>query len=225
MPPFVEIKNLTKCFGDQLVIDRLSLDIEEGEIVVFKGPSGIGKSTFLRCLNYLEPFQEGTVQIGPIKVEANMDEKRDRLPILALRRQMGFVFQFFNLFPHLTVIENLSIGPIEVMQMPKAQAIEEGHRLLKRVGLAQKADAYPATLSGGQQQRVAIARALAMQPRVILFDEPTASLDPEMKNEIFQVVEEFRKDRLTMLIVTHEPEFVNRIATRVVTFREHCRVS
>ena len=145
--------------------------------------------------------------------------------ILPLRKQMGYVFQFFNLFPHLTVLQNLTIGPIQVLKQPEEQAKgKSAARLLKRVGLEEKADQHPGALSGGQQQRVAIARALAMQPRAILFDEPTSSLDPEMKKEIIQVIEEFRKDRLTMLIVTHEPEFVKRIATRIVTFGQHCRI-
>jgi ABC-type polar amino acid transport system ATPase subunit len=225
MPSFIEIRNLTKRYGDHLVIDDLSLDIQEGDIVVFQGPSGIGKSTFLRCLTYLEPFQKGTIRVGNVEVRAAMDENRDHATILALREQLGYVFQFFNLFPHLTVLENLMIGPVEVLEESEEQAREEALRLLQRVGLAQKAEVYPAALSGGQQQRVAIARALAMQPRAILFDEPTSSLDPDMKREIIQVIEEFRHDRLTMLLVTHEPEVVRRIATRVITFGPLGRIS
>jgi len=225
MPSFIEIRNLTKSYGDHLVIDQLSLDIKEGEIVVFQGPSGIGKSTFLRCLTYLEPFEKGSVRIGNVMLRAGMDEDRDRAAILALREQVGYVFQFFQLFPHLTVLENLTIGPVRVLEVPEEQARDEAIKLLKRVGLEQKAGAYPAALSGGQQQRVAIARALAMQPRAILFDEPTASLDPTMKKEIIQVIEEIRHDHLTMLVVTHEPEFVKRIATRIVTFGAFGRIS
>jgi len=225
MPSFIEIRNLTKRYGDHLVLDNLSLDIEEGEIVIFQGPSGIGKSTLLRCLTYLEPFQKGTLQVGGVQIRAGMDEERDHAAILALREQLGYVFQFFNLFPHLTVLENLTIGPIKVLEIPEEQARDEARRLLKRVGLDHKEGAYPAALSGGQQQRVAIVRALAMQPRAILFDEPTASLDPEMKREMIQVIDEFRKDRLTMLIVTHEPDFAKRIATRVMTFGSQGRLS
>ncbi len=225
MPPFIEIRDLTKHFGDHLVIDQLSLDIQEGEIVLFQGPSGIGKSTFLRCLTYLEPFQKGTMRVGNVHVRAGMDDDRDHATILALRQQMGYVFQFFNLFPHLTVLENLTIGPIKVLKEPKEKAEGEALKLLKRVGLEHKAAQYPSALSGGQQQRVAIARALAMHPRAILFDEPTSSLDPEMKKDIIQAIEEIRHDHLTMLIVTHEPDFAKRIATRVVTFGAHCRIS
>jgi ABC-type polar amino acid transport system ATPase subunit len=225
MPPFIEVRNLTKRYGGHVVLDRLSIDIQEGEIIIFQGPSGIGKSTFLRCLTYLEPFQEGAVRIGNVEICAGMNEERDHKTILALRQQMGYVFQFFNLFPHLTVLQNLMIGPIKVLSKPEDEAREEAFKLLRRVGLEEKAAHYPAALSGGQQQRVAIVRALAMQPRAILFDEPTSSLDPEMKKEIIHVIEEFRKDHLTMLIVTHEPDFVKRIASRVITFAQHGRIS
>jgi ABC-type polar amino acid transport system ATPase subunit len=225
MPSFIENRNLTKCYGDQLVIDRLSMDIQEGEIVIFQGPSGVGKSTFLRCLTYLEPFQSGSVRVGDVVIHAGMDENRDHAAILALREQVGYVFQFFNLFPHLTVLENLTIGPTRVLEVPEEQAHDKAFKLLKRVGLELKAGSYPSALSGGQQQRVAIARALAMQPRAILFDEPTASLDPTMKKEIIQVIEEIRHERLTLLVVTHEPEFVKCIATRVVTFGALGRIS
>src|SRR5262249_12705889 len=158
-------QNLKKAFGDHKVFEHLSLSIKEGEIVVIQGPSGIGKSTFLRCLTYLEPFDKGSIRVGDVQVHAGMDERRDRQTILALRRQMGYVFQFFNLFPHLTVLQNLTIGPIQVLATPEEEAHEEAMRLLKRVGLEQKAKHYPGSLSGGQQQRIAIARALAMQPR------------------------------------------------------------
>ncbi len=218
MPPFIEVQNLSKRYGTHTVLEDVSLSINEGEIVVIQGPSGVGKSTFLRCLTYLEPFDKGTLQVGNVQIQAGMTEEGHRDVILRLRQQLGYVFQFFNLFPHLTVLQNLTIGPIQVLEIPELQAIEEAKRLLRRVGLEQKAHVYPATLSGGQQQRVAIARALAMQPKAILFDEPTASLDPQMKKEIIQVIEEFRKDRLTMVIVTHEPDVVERIANRIVTF-------
>lgn len=220
----IEVTDLVKYYGDHLIIDRLSLSIQEGEIVVLQGASGIGKSTLLRCLTCLEPFQQGSIRVGNATVQAGMTEESDRVAILALREQLGFVFQFFNLFPHLTVLENLTIGPIKVLETPEEQAQAEAIKLLKRVGLEQKAHVRPSALSGGQQQRVAICRALAMQPRAILFDEPTSSLDPHMKKEMIGVLEEFAKDHLTMVVVTHEPGVIERIANRVVTFGPHCRL-
>ncbi len=225
MLPFIKVDHLTKRFGDQVIIDNLSLAVKEGETVVFQGPSGIGKSTFLRCLTYLEPFQKGTIEVGGIHIQAGMNEERDHDTILALRKQMGFVFQFFNLFPHLTVLENLIIGPLQVLHEPEEQARQEALRLLERVGLEKKASKSPLSLSGGQQQRVAIARALAMHPRALLLDEPTSSLDPAMKKDIVQAIKEFKKDHLTILIVTHEPDVVESIATQVVTFGHACRIS
>jgi polar amino acid transport system ATP-binding protein len=153
-----------------------------------------------------------------------MDVRRERLTIRKIRQQIGFVFQFFNLFPHLTVLDNISIGPLKVLKRPAGEVREEAMQLLRRVGLEQKAGAYPHSLSGGQRQRVGIARALAMHPKVILFDEPTSSLDPEMKEEIVQVMEGCAKDGLTMLIVTHEPAFIERIATRLVRFGTYCKI-
>lgn len=218
----IEIKNLSKYYGNHLVVKDLNLTVNEGEIVVFKGPSGIGKSTFIRCLTYLEPFQKGNVQIGDLRLSANMDIRKEKLKIKSVRERLGFVFQFFNLFPHLTVLENLTIGPIKVLNEPPQEAHEKATQLLKRVGLEHKTSVYPASLSGGQQQRVGIARALAMRPKAILFDEPTSSLDPEMKEEIVKVMADLAKDGLTMLIVTHEPVFIERIATRIVTFGPQC---
>ena len=215
--PFIRVDHLHKRYGDHLVINDFSLEIAQGEIVIFQGPSGIGKSTFLRCLTFLEPFERGTIQVGDIRAEAGMDDVKNRATILGLREQLGYVFQFFHLFPHLTVLDNLTIGPVKVLNEPLDQARAEARQLLSRVGLAHKEEAYPSALSGGQQQRVAIARALAMHPKCILFDEPTASLDPSMKTEVLNVMGDFAKDGLTMLIVTHEPEFALRMATRVVT--------
>jgi ABC-type polar amino acid transport system ATPase subunit len=224
MTPFIRIDHLHKRYGDHVVIEDLSMEIQPGEIVIVQGASGIGKSTFLRCMTFLEPFQKGTVEVGRVKALAGMDEVKNRQTVLALREQLGYVFQFFNLFPHLTVLQNLTIGPVRVLNEPPEKAQAEAMALLQRVGLAQKASAYPSALSGGQQQRVGIARALAMHPNGILFDEPTSSLDPTMKGEIISVMTDFAKDGLTMLIVTHEPEFVHRIASRVITFREKCRI-
>jgi len=224
MPPFIKVEGLHKQYGGHVIIEDLSLEINAGEIVVFQGPSGIGKSTFLRCLTFLEPFQRGTIHVGPVTAHAGMDEIRNRQTILELREQLGYVFQFFNLFPHLSVLDNLTIGPINVLNESPEKAREEAIALLRRVGLEQKAAMHPQALSGGQQQRVAIARALAMHPKGILFDEPTSSLDPTMKGEVMKVLEEFSKDGLTMLIVTHEPHFAERIASRVITFGEKCRI-
>jgi len=220
----IEVNNLTKRFGDHEVISGLNLRIAESERVVFQGPSGVGKSTFLRCLTYLEPFQAGQVKVGSLVLEAGLDERKNHDLIVSLRQQLGFVFQFFHLFPHLTVMENLILGPVKVLSVPVEVAREEAMKLLRRVGLEQKVDAYPHALSGGQQQRVGIARALAMHPRAILFDEPTSSLDPAMKQEIVEVIEDFARDGLTLLIVTHEPKVVERVATRLVEFGPRCRV-
>ena len=220
----IEVQGLTKLYKDHLVVDNLSLKVEEGEVVVFKGPSGVGKSTFLRCLTYLEPFQKGVVRVGPWALHAGMDLKREQKTVAMVREQLGFVFQFFELFPHLTVLENLTLGPVKVLGKSREEAESAAMELLKRVGLAEMACLHPHTLSGGQKQRVGIARALAMKPKAVLFDEPTSSLDPEMKGEIVEVMEDFADDGITMLVVTHEPQVVERIATRVVTFGPRCRV-
>lgn len=220
----IRVDGLTKYFKGHLIIDNLSLRIDEGEIVVFQGPSGVGKSTFLRCLTYLEPFQKGVVEVGDRRLEAGMDERKNHAVIQAVREQLGFVFQFFNLFPHLTVLDNLMLAPMRVLKRPMEEARQEALALLRRVGLESKAALHPAALSGGQQQRVGIARALAMRPKAILMDEPTSSLDPGMKQEIVEVIEGFAQDGLTMLIVTHEPHVIGRIATRIVEFGPHCRI-
>ena len=224
MPLFIEVKGLSKSFGDHTVIRDLNLEIQEGEVVVFQGASGIGKSTFLRCLTYLETFQAGRVHVGGLQFYANMDVHAERESIRALRLQLGFVFQFFNLFPHLTVLQNLTLAPVQVLQKSQLEADEEALNLLKRVGLVEKAHAYPSSLSGGQSQRVAIARALAMHPKAILLDEPTSSLDPEMKQGIVDLIETLTKDGLTTVIVTHEPAVIERIATRVVKFGPECTI-
>lgn len=216
MPSFVKVSGLSKRFGDNWILKNVNLEIQEGEIVVLLGPSGIGKSTLLRCLTYLEPFQEGYVQVDTLKLKAGMDERTNHGIIRAAREQLGFVFQSFNLFPHLTVLENLTIGPVKVLNIRQEEANEGAMALLRRVGLEHKAKEYPGSLSGGQKQRVGIARALAMRPKGILFDEPTSSLDPAMKEEIIAVMENFAKDGLTMVIVTHELPFIERLATRVI---------
>lgn len=219
----IKVENLTKHYNGNLIIDNLNLSVDEGEIVVFQGPSGIGKSTFLRCLTYLETFQKGKIIAGNIEINAEDGIKNDSEKVKLLREQLGFVFQFFNLFPHLTVLENLIIGPVKVHKHPIEKAKEEAMHLLGRVGLLNKENAYPSALSGGQMQRVCIARALSMHPRAILFDEPTSSLDPEMKSEIVKVIEDFGSE-ITMLIVTHEPAVVERIASRIIKFGPHCSI-
>jgi len=224
MPTCIKVENLSKYYGDHQVVKDLNLTVNEGDVIVFKGPSGVGKSTFLRCLTYLEPFQRGAVNIGDIQLSANMDIRKEKLKIKLVRERLGFVFQFFNLFPHLTVLENLTIGPVQVLKEPPEKARVNALRLLQHVGLDQKANAYPSSLSGGQQQRVGIARALAMHSKAILFDEPTSSLDPEMKEEIVKVMADLAKDGLTMLIVTHEPVFIEKIATRIIRFGPQCSI-
>ncbi len=220
----INVERLSKSYGRHEVIRDLSLAIEEGDVVVCQGPSGIGKSTFLRCLTHLEPFEQGSIRVGDLTLRAGMDPRREKETIKLVRERLGFVFQFFNLFPHLTVLENLAIGPLKVLGEPAEVVRERALGLLDRVGLAEKADAHPHALSGGQQQRVGIARALCMKPRAILFDEPTSSLDPEMKGEIVNVMADLAGDGLTMVVVTHEPAVLDRIAKRIVKFGPQCTI-
>ena len=206
----VVVKNLKKSFGKLEVLKDIDMEIKEGEVVVLLGPSGSGKSTFLRCLNRLEDITAGEVIVDGIHVD---DKKTD---INKLRENIGMVFQHFNLFPHMTVLENIMLAPVELKKMTKEEAREKGMALLKRVGLDAKADVYPPQLSGGQKQRVAIARALAMNPDIMLFDEPTSALDPEMVGEVLAVMKELAADGMTMVVVTHEVGFAREVASRVV---------
>ena len=206
----VVVKNLKKSFGKLEVLKDIDMEIKEGEVVVLLGPSGSGKSTFLRCLNRLEDITAGEVIVDGIHVD---DKKTD---INKLRENIGMVFQHFNLFPHMTVLENIMLAPVELKKMTKEEAREKGMALLKRVGLDAKADVYPPQLSGGQKQRVAIARALAMNPDLMLFDEPTSALDPEMVGEVLAVMKELAADGMTMVVVTHEIGFAREVASRVV---------
>ena len=206
----VVVKNLKKSFGKLEVLKDIDMEIKEGEVVVLLGPSGSGKSTFLRCLNRLEDITAGEVIVDGIHVD---DKKTD---INKLRENIGMVFQHFNLFPHMTVLENIMLAPVELKKMTKEEAREKGMALLKRVGLDAKADVYPPQLSGGQKQRVAIARALAMNPDIMLFDEPTSVLDPEMVGEVLAVMKELAADGMTMVVVTHEIGFAREVASRVV---------
>ena len=206
----IEVKNLHKYFGKLEVLKGIDEVIDTNEVVCVIGPSGSGKSTFLRCLNLLEEPTKGDIVIDGVKIN---DPSQD---INQVRQKMGMVFQSFNLFPHKTVMENITIAPIKVKGMSKDEAEKTGRELLERVGLADKADAYPRSLSGGQKQRVAIARALAMKPEIMLFDEPTSALDPEMVGEVLEVMRELTHEGMTMVVVTHEMGFAREVAHRVL---------
>lgn len=204
----IEIKGLKKSFDDLHVLKGINQNVDEGEVLCIVGPSGSGKSTMLRCINRLEEPTDGEIYIdGEQVTESNVDQ---------MRTKMGMVFQSFNLFPHKSVIENLTIGPVNVKGEKEADAREKALKLLERVGLAEKADEYPRNLSGGQQQRVAIARALAMDPEVMLFDEPTSALDPEMVGEVLDVMKDLAKEGMTMIVVTHEMGFAKEVASKVI---------
>ncbi len=206
----IKVSNLNKSFDKLHVLKGIDEEITQGEVVVVIGPSGSGKSTFLRCLNLLEHPTGGEIVFEGIPIT---DEKND---INKQRAKMGMVFQQFNLFPHMTVLENITISPIKVKGLPKIEAENIAFKLLKRVGLYDKADSYPSQLSGGQKQRIAIARALAMEPDVMLFDEPTSSLDPEMVGEVLDVMKELASEGMTMVVVTHEMGFAKEVGDRVL---------
>ena len=206
----IKVKNLKKQFGNNVVLKDISVAIEKGEVVSVIGPSGSGKSTFLRCINGLEEFDGGHIFVD------NEDMADKNLNIDKLREKIGMVFQSFNLFPHLTVLENIILAPVTLKKMSKEEAKVKAKELLKKVGLEEKADFYPSSLSGGQKQRVAIARALAMNPEAILFDEPTSALDPEMVGEVLQVMKSLAKDGMTMVVVTHEMGFAREVCDRVI---------
>ena len=206
----IKVKNLKKQFGNNVVLKDISVAIEKGEVISVIGPSGSGKSTFLRCINGLEEFDGGHILVD------NEDMADKNLNIDKLREKIGMVFQSFNLFPHLTVLENIILAPVTLKKMSKEEAKVKAKELLKKVGLEEKADFYPSSLSGGQKQRVAIARALAMNPEAILFDEPTSALDPEMVGEVLQVMKSLAKDGMTMVVVTHEMGFAREVCDRVI---------
>ena len=210
----IEVKNIKKKFGDLEVLNGITEHIEQGEKIAIIGPSGSGKSTFLRCLNLLEIPTEGEIWFEGVNMtDVNVD-------IDKVRRKMGMVFQHFNLFPHLTVLDNITLAPVQLKLQTKAEAEENARRLLGRIGLLDKADTYPNMLSGGQKQRIAIVRALAMNPDVMLFDEPTSALDPEMVGEVLDVMKELARDGMTMVVVTHEMGFAREVATRVLFMDE-----
>ncbi|WP_024831979.1 amino acid ABC transporter ATP-binding protein [Ruminiclostridium josui] len=206
----INVKNLHKKFGSLHVLQGIDVTIEKGEVVVVIGPSGSGKSTFLRCLNLLEQPTDGEIIFEGINIT---DKNND---INKQRQKMGMVFQNFNLFPHLSIIDNITLGPIKLKNQTPEQAKENAMSLLKRIGLEEKANNYPAQLSGGQKQRIAIVRALAMSPDVMLFDEPTSALDPEMVGEVLEVMKELASDGMTMVVVTHEMGFAKEVGTRVL---------
>lgn len=205
----IQVKNLYKNYGAKPVLKNVSCEINDNEVVSIIGPSGSGKSTFLRCLNALETTQSGSILVG----QHNVTNTKTDLNIL--RSEVGMVFQKFNLFPHMTVLENICLAPIKVKKIPRADAEEQAQELLKRVGLSVKATAFPHQLSGGQQQRVAIARALAMQPQIMLFDEPTSALDPEMVGEVLDVIKSLAHGGKTLIIVTHEMAFAKQVSDRI----------
>jgi ABC-type polar amino acid transport system ATPase subunit len=211
----IRVHDLTKRFGPRLVLDRIALDIRQGETVALIGPSGGGKSTLLRCLNGLTPFDSGEIYVGSHVLHPGASQIGGA-EVQMMRRVFGMVFQDFQLFPHLSALANVMEGPVQVLGLPRAQASQRGRALLQRVGLAGHADAYPQQLSGGQKQRVAIARALAMEPRGLLCDEITSALDPELKCEVLSVLEDLKHDGMTLLMVTHEIGFARRVADRVV---------
>ncbi|MDE6839889.1 MAG: amino acid ABC transporter ATP-binding protein [Oscillospiraceae bacterium] len=210
----IDVKSLTKSFGSHLVLDHIDQHISPGEKVVVIGPSGSGKSTFLRCLNLLETPTSGSITFNGTEIT---DPKAD---INAIRRQMGMVFQHFNLFPNMTIRKNITLAPVLTKLMSQAEADDTATALLRRVNLAEKAEAYPAQLSGGQKQRIAIVRALAMKPKLMLFDEPTSALDPEMVGEVLAVMKELAEEGMTMVVVTHEMGFAREVGTRVLFMDE-----
>lgn len=208
--PIIVFENVNKWFGSHQVLNDISFHVQEGEVIVIFGPSGSGKSTLIRCINRLEPINSGRIVVDGIPVH---DPKID---INRLRQEVGMVFQLFNLFPHLTVLDNITLAPMHVRKVPRAEAEERARKLLERVGIPEKAGAHPGELSGGQQQRVAIARGLAMQPRIMLFDEPTSALDPEMIKEVLDVMVGLAREGMTMLVITHEMGFAREVAHRML---------
>ena len=220
MAPIVRVTNLDKYFGRLHVLKDISVDVQPREVVCLIGRSGSGKSTLLRCINFLEEPSHGTIEVDGIKVEGGEKGKEHRQLVHDVRLKTGMVFQEFNLFPHMTVLENVIEGPVIVKGMDRKEAIAFAEENLDSVGMLFKKDEYPMRLSGGQKQRVAIARALTMQPRVMLFDEPTSALDPELIGEVLNVMKKVAKDGMTMLVVTHEMGFAREVADRVIVMSE-----
>jgi ABC-type polar amino acid transport system ATPase subunit len=221
----VKIEALTKSFGDHFLFKDLNLQFPRGSLSVIMGPSGCGKSTLLRCINFLELFDSGTISIGDLSVgwqggEAARLSAEKKISVHKMRLKTGMVFQSFNLFPHLTVLQNVTLAPVQVKKMKPDEAAVLARRILDRVGLASKVDFYPSKLSGGQQQRVAIARSLAMQPEVMLYDEPTSQLDPQLVDEVFNVMRELDTEGMTQIVVTHHEPFTKQTACKVLRFMD-----
>jgi ABC-type polar amino acid transport system ATPase subunit len=214
--PIIKVRGLHKYFGPLHVIRGVDLDVMPGEVVVIIGPSGGGKSTFLRCLNFLEEPSDGTIEVDGVEIKAREPARQQRKHIREIRQKAGMVFQLFNLFPHMTALGNIIEAPSTVKRLSKADATAKAEELLSWVGLSEKRDEYPSRLSGGQQQRVAIARALCMEPKIMLFDEPTSALDPELIGEVIDVMERLAKEGMTMIVVTHEIHFARDVADRVI---------
>ena len=206
----IEIKDLNKWYGDFHVLKDINLNVKKGEILVVCGPSGSGKSTLIRCINYLEKFQEGAINVDGTNLVDDVKK------IKAVREDVAMIFQHFNLFPHLSILDNLTLAPVHVKGTPKKDAIDTAMKYLERVNIAEQADKYPNQLSGGQQQRVAIARGLCKNPNIMLFDEPTSALDPEMVSEVLDVMIELAQEGRTMICVTHEMGFAKKVADRVI---------
>jgi len=213
---FVKVENITKKYGDLLVLKDISLEVEKSEVLVLVGPSGCGKSTLLRCINGLEKIEDGQIWVSGFPLRGASHKE-----LMRIRLMCGIVFQSFNLFPHMTTLENITLAPIKILKQNKQEAQKNAIRLLEAVGIPEKAKSYPFTLSGGQRQRLAIARALAMKPQLMLFDEPTSALDPEMKEEVLNVIRRLHEeDRMTMILVTHEVNFAKNVANRVMMIED-----
>jgi polar amino acid transport system ATP-binding protein len=212
----IKVKNVTKSFGDLVVLKNIDLHVSKGEVVFIIGPSGSGKSTLLRCLNYLEKIDSGEIYLDGESLHSKTSQKE----VCSIRSKTGMVFQQFNLFPHQTALENIIEGPITVLKTSRGKAQEKAFELLNKVGLSEKANSHPSRLSGGQKQRVAIARALSMNPKIMLFDEPTSALDPELVGEVLEVMKDLAREGMTMLVVTHEMGFAKEVADRVIFMDE-----
>jgi ABC-type polar amino acid transport system ATPase subunit len=216
MQALVKVENLTKKYGDLVVLENISFEVGEREVLVMVGPSGCGKSTLLRCINGLEKIEEGQIRIAGHPVRGASHKE-----LMKVRLMCGIVFQSFNLFPHMTTLNNITLAPIKILKQRKPEAEQNAMRLLEAVGIPEKANVYPYALSGGQRQRLAIARALAMKPRLMLFDEPTSALDPEMKEEVLNVIRRLHdEDQMTMILVTHEVNFAKNVANRVIMIED-----
>ncbi len=223
--PVLEVRGLTKSFGNHVVLDGVDLDVARGETVCVLGPSGSGKSTLLRCVNWLETPDSGTVRLSGerIGLVTGGNVRMSDAALAGMRTRIGFVFQHFALWPHLTAIQNVMVAPLNVLRRPKDEVRAEAEALLRKVGMSDRADTFPARLSGGQKQRIGIARALAMKPELLLFDEPTSALDPELVGEVLVVMRDLARDGMTMIVVTHEMAFAHEAASRIV-FIDHGRV-